>query len=1389
MDTIRALGFSTRYFSKQRCSAADIDIPPNMESFEARESAALLPSADSLRQVFADSLAFPPVLISSDSKPIFAFSIVLKTITLMADDRVQSETEDDVQTRQYSPDQLLEPSLAEQCLQICTDFRAGSIEKYDVIAKITTVLVGSTTCTGSAREQAIKSYLRIIDKDSGDLPEPTRANEFSQNTERNEPRPLDGANLEERGATSRGRKRKGRASDGEDSATEDSTISDFNTSQLPWEIQNTFTPRRLSEDLQKTNDTLCLFARDYKKTKISLLTNPNRPEFPESEWENIIKGKSVSLDKVLTSMVVIGSDSKQVEHISSLVELRFGNATPIKRVTTHGEWEMAWSRTCSAVEFVFAHRKQELRMYTEQIQRKFYATHISFHDRIILYDRAVRERVSHRSDLSLADTTMFEDLAVMHTSPTGRADHPKFVTGIMLGSAPIRLQPAGIDIYVPSADRVDTKQEIRSAARRLKRNDLITENRPRFARDFLWEEHEVSFSPTSNLSILASPLPTPPIHELHNTAALSTISTHADLFKIVSPIKVDRLEALLSTHPNQLFVQSICRGLREGFWPWATTAGTAYPITWDNSHQPILDPRHQDFLRHQRDEEISLGQYSETFGKELLPGMYSMPIGVVPKPHGGGLRLINDLSAGTFSLNSMVPKNEGTIHLDNIRHLGTVLRRVRKSHGSAPLLLFKSDVTRAYRLIPMHPLWQIKQIVTIDSERHVDRCNCFGGRAGGRCWCSFYSLILWIADNIWGIKDLLAYIDDNFSWEFADNTMWYEPYRCYLPRKQGRLLQLWDYLGIPHKQSKQVFGSAIKIIGYHVDVDNMRVSMDNDDRNLLVSSVLQFCNSKISRRHSVHDFQRLAGWINWDLNVEPHLRPGLASIYDKLSGKENPHQLLYINRTIQRDLQWFAQHFSNGTGIYLLDTIAWDASEADIIVYTDACLTGMGFWSPDTSQAFHCNTPLTRKYKDIFFFEALTVLYALHWVAENTPTITRLGIYCDSSNTVDIFNTLRAKGVYNTLLRFAVNILKSRDIDLRLYYIPGEHNRIANALSRGAEGMNSTLPRSKNSHRSPWIREKLERMRVYALRHALAPSLKLSYSTALTSYLNFCRMHQFPIEPSADILSFYTVYMCHHIKPSSVASYLSGIQSELEPFFPNIRSFRKSVLVQKTLLGCKRLRRSEPRRRKALELSDLDALVQKIGLSESHNDLLFLAQVTSVFFGLNRLGELVWPDNRRLQSYANVPMRHSVRFENDHYSYHLPSHKTDKIFEGTRIVIQAIHANYDPVRLFKKYLLSRDSLFPGSPELWLCSDGALPQRSRFLNYLHRFFPADISGHSLRSGGALALALAGTPPERIQDAGRWTSDAFRLYIRKHPILLQSLIWGHPVHQGNTSRSTH
>ena len=53
-------------------------------------------------------------------------------------------------------------------------------------------------------------------------------------------------------------------------------------------------------------------------------------------------------------------------------------------------------------------------------------------------------------------------------------------------------------------------------------------------------------------------LPSPPASKFDNLEALATIQSHPHLFCIVTPINVDRFQSLLSSHPNQPFVKSVC---------------------------------------------------------------------------------------------------------------------------------------------------------------------------------------------------------------------------------------------------------------------------------------------------------------------------------------------------------------------------------------------------------------------------------------------------------------------------------------------------------------------------------------------------------------------------------------------------------------------------------------------------------------------------------------------------------------------------------------------------------------------------------------------------------------------------------------------------------------
>ncbi|KIJ32984.1 hypothetical protein M422DRAFT_134180, partial [Sphaerobolus stellatus SS14] len=289
---------------------------------------------------------------------------------------------------------------------------------------------------------------------------------------------------------------------------------------------------------------------------------------------------------------------------------------------------------------------------------------------------------------------------------------------------------------------------------------------------------------------------------------------------------------------------------------------------------------------------------------------------------------------------------------------------------------------------------------------------------------------------------------------------------------------------------------------------------------------------------------------------------------------------------------------------------------------------------------------------------------------------------------------------------------------------------------------------------------------------ALEPSTTAAYESHLQSYLAFCANHGFPIEPTSDTLSLYVVYMSHHLKPTTVGTYLSGICHLMEPYYPNIRAARASPMVVRSLAGMKKLRGPQPTNRKrALTREDLSTFISNLPNNPSLDDRLFIAMLLTGFFGLLRLGELTFPDNTRKRSFKKLTLRHTVSLEASRFSFTLPFHKADHFYAGNTVMIEALpNSPLDPLTHLRAYLMLRDSAFPLLPTLWLTAQGSPPTYSWFVSRLQRTLGDSVAGHSLRSGGATALALAGVTDNAIQAMGRWSSDTWRIYIRKHPMLL-------------------
>jgi hypothetical protein len=148
------------------------------------------------------------------------------------------------------------------------------------------------------------------------------------------------------------------------------------------------------------------------------------------------------------------------------------------------------------------------------------------------------------------------------------------------------------------------------------------------------------------------------------------------------------------------------------------------------------------------------------------------------------------------------------------------------------------------------------------------------------------------------------------------------------------------------------------------------------------------------------------------------------------------------------------------------------------------------------------------------------------------------------------------------------------------------------------------------------------------------------------------------------------------------------------------------------------------------------------------------------------MGELVWKNEKSLQDWRKVIKRGSLTFSGRRVSYSLPYHKGDRFFQGTDIMFLSQDVG-DPVRLMHTYIPRRDAIHSAKAALFLRENGAVPTWSWFDAKFFAVLDHSFGGHSARAGGATFYASLGLSEDVIQALGRWSSSAWKIYIRDNP----------------------
>ena len=114
----------------------------------------------------------------------------------------------------------------------------------------------------------------------------------------------------------------------------------------------------------------------------------------------------------------------------------------------------------------------------------------------------------------------------------------------------------------------------------------------------------------------------------------------------------------------------------------------------------------------------------------------------------------------------------------------------------------------------------------------------------------------------------------------------------------------------------------------------------------------------------------------------------------------------------------------------------------------------------------------------------------------------------------------------------------------------------------------------------------------------------------------------------------------------------------------------------------------------------------------------------------------------------------------------IKSCKTDPFRQGCFIYLGRGQAPLCPISAILAYLHRRG---PSSGPLFIDTHGQPLTRSRLSSFIQSVLqgeeiPGQFSGHSFRIGAATTAAQCGIPDHLIKTMGRWSNDAYQLYVR-------------------------
>lgn len=290
---------------------------------------------------------------------------------------------------------------------------------------------------------------------------------------------------------------------------------------------------------------------------------------------------------------------------------------------------------------------------------------------------------------------------------------------------------------------------------------------------------------------------------------------------------------------------------------------------------------------------------------------------------------------------------------------------------------------------------------------------------------------------------------------------------------------------------------------------------------------------------------------------------------------------------------------------------------------------------------------------------------------------------------------------------------------------------------------------------------------------SLANNTKGAYATGVDSFERFRANYklQRTWPPKIEDITLFIAWLSmQELSHSTARLYVNAVGFQCK--VNNHDDVTRNFVIQKALEG---LKRSGSGRKARLPITPniLTAVLSTLpGIClNKYEACLFNAAFSLAFFAFLRISELAVVNRR---SASNVIFGSDVEVDDGSITLLIRHSKTDQYGDGVRLKLNITGSELCPVVSLKKYLHQRP-LIKGP--LFCHLNGSPLTRYQFTAILKRCLcrlKLDFgcyTSHSFRIGAATAAAMAGWSVDAVKQAGRWRSEAYKIYIK--PDLVHTL----------------